>query len=222
MFLKIGHRGARAYEIENTLESYERAIEMGANAIELDVRKAKDGALMVIHDDNLKRVFGSDGHVNDATAEELKELTEKSIPTLGEALHFIDGRVDRILVELKEVGYEEEVIAAIKREHVNERVIVISFHEQALLNVRKVDRNIPTGFIYVRHKKPIDTARRLKAQYLISLYRFTHARNIEDAHKHDLKVIVWTINTREEMKNYRAKGVDGIATDRPDIFDVIS
>jgi glycerophosphoryl diester phosphodiesterase len=88
--------------------------------------------------------------------------------------------------------------------------------------VRKVDRNIPTGFIYVRHKKPIDTARRLKAQYLISLYRFTHARNIEDAHKHDLKVIVWTINTREEMKNYRAKGVDGIATDRPDIFDVIS
>ena len=81
---------------------------------------------------------------------------------------------------------------------------------------------IQTGLIYVRHKNPIDAALNLKAQYLVSLYRFTHAKNIEDAHNHDLKVIVWTINDKEEIKNYKAKGVDGIASDKPDIFEVIS
>jgi glycerophosphoryl diester phosphodiesterase len=54
MFLKIGHRGAKAYEIENTIESFEKAIRLGANAVELDVRKSKDGKLVVSYDDNLK------------------------------------------------------------------------------------------------------------------------------------------------------------------------
>jgi len=60
MFLKVGHRGARAYEIENTLESFKKALELGANAVELDVRQSMDGKLLLSHDDNLKRVFGSD------------------------------------------------------------------------------------------------------------------------------------------------------------------
>ena len=51
MFLKIGHRGARAYETENTLESFSKAIELGVNAIELDVRQSKDVRLVIIHDD---------------------------------------------------------------------------------------------------------------------------------------------------------------------------
>ena len=222
MFLKIGHRGARAYEIENTLESYKKAIEMGANAIELDVRQSRDGNLMVIHDDNLKKVFGKDVHVAEATLEKLKELTGNRIPTFEEALRAIDGNVEKILVELKEVGFEKNVIDSIKKENLNGRVIIVSFHEQALLNVRKLDRTIQTGLIYVRHKNPIDAALNLKAQYLVSLYRFTHAKNIEDAHNHNLKVIVWTINNKEEIKKYKAKGVDGIASDKPDIFEVIS
>jgi len=222
MFLKIGHRGAKAYEIENTLESYKKAIEMGVNAIELDVRQSRDGNLMVIHDDNLKKVFGKDVHVTEATLEKLKELTGNRIPSFEEALRVINGNVEKILVELKEVGYEKNVIDSIKKENLNDRVILVSFHEQALLNVRKLDRTIQTGLIYVRHKNPIDAALNLKAQYLVSLYRFTHAKNIEDAHNHALKVIVWTINKKEEIRNYKAKGVDGIASDKPDIFEVIS
>lgn len=55
MFLKVGHRGARAYEVENTLESFRKAIELGVNAVELDVRKSRDSKLIVCHDDNLKQ-----------------------------------------------------------------------------------------------------------------------------------------------------------------------
>lgn len=218
MFLKVGHRGAKAYEIENTLESYKKAIELGANAIELDVRKSNDGKLIVIHDDNLKRVFGKDISVNETTLIELKQLTGDKIPTLEQALQFIDKKVERILVELKEVGYENKVLEIIKKENLNERVIIVSFHEPALLNVREVDGKIETGLIYAKHKNPIDAALKLKAQYLVPLYKLTHTKNIEDAHKNNLKVIVWTINTKHEAKQYRDKGADGIASDNPDIL----
>jgi len=218
MFLKVGHRGARAYEIENTLESFQKAIELGVNAIELDVRKSKDGKLVIFHDDNLKKVFGKDIPVNHATLKELKQSTENKIPTLEEALKTIGRKVEKILIELKEVGYEKKVLEIVKKEKLKDRVIIISFHEQALSNVRKLDKEIEAGLIYSKYQNPVDAALQLNAQYLVPIYRFTHTRDVEKAHKNNLKVIVWTINTKQEIKEYIAKGVDGIATDKPDIF----
>jgi glycerophosphoryl diester phosphodiesterase len=218
MILKVGHRGARSYEIENTLESFKKAIALGVNAIELDVRKSKDGKLVIIHDDNLKKVFKKDILVNQATLKELKQFTENKIPTLEEALKIIGKKVDKILVELKEAGYEKKVLDIIKKEKLKDRVIIISFHEQALSNIRELDNEIETGLIYVKYKNPVDAALKLNAQYLVTLYRFTHTRDVEKAHKNNLKVIVWTINTKQEVKDYIAKGVDGIASDKPDIL----
>jgi len=218
MFLRIGHRGAKAYEIENTLDSFKKAIALGANAIEMDVRRSKDGELIVIHDDNLKKVFGKDIRVDEATLRELKEQTDNKIAALDEALEFIDKKVEKILVELKEVGYEKRVLEAIKKEKLNDRVIIVSFHEEALVNVRQTDSKIETGLIYSRYKNPVDAGLKLNANYLVPLYRFTHTKDISDAHKRNLKVIVWTIDTEKEVEKYVAKGVDGIASDKPNIF----
>jgi glycerophosphoryl diester phosphodiesterase len=218
MFLKVGHRGARAYEVENTLESFRKAIELGVNAIELDVREAKDGTLVISHDDNLKKVFGKDIQIKEATLKELKKASEDAIPTFDEALRFADRKIEKILVELKEAGSEKKALEVIKKEKLTDRVILVSFHEEALMKVRTLDKGIETGLIYARHKNPVDAALKLDAQYLLPLYRFTHTKNVENAHKHNLKVIVWTINTEEEVRKYLAKGVDGIASDRPDIF----
>jgi glycerophosphoryl diester phosphodiesterase len=218
MFLKIGHRGARAYEIENTLKSFQTAIELGANAIELDVRKTKDGKLIVIHDDNLKRVFGKDVGVSDASLKELKALTKDKMPALQEALQFIGKRVEKILIELKEAGCEKTVLEIVKKEAMQDRAIIVSFHENALSEIRRLDSRIETGLIYAKHKNPITSALRLNAQYLVPLYRLTHTKHIKDAHKNGLKVVVWTINTAKEAEEYRGKGVDGIATDKPDII----
>jgi glycerophosphoryl diester phosphodiesterase len=222
MFLKIGHRGARAYEIENTVASFRRAIEMGVNALELDVRLSKDGKLVISHDDNLKKVFGKDMPVNEATLEELKDSTGRNMVTLEEALEFIGGKVAKILVELKETGYEERVLDVLKRRRIEQQVIVTSFHGDALRNVRKRDGKIDTGLIYARLRKPIDLALELQCQYIIPLYRFVHRRDIEQAHGRGLKVIVWTINTAEEVGEFFRRGVDGIASDRPDIFSAIA
>lgn len=200
------------------MESFKKAIESGVNAIELDVRKSKDGKLVIIHDDNLKKVFGKDVFVNQATLKELKQFTDNKIPTLDEALQFINKKLDKILIELKGVGYEKKVLDIVKKEKLKDKVIIVSFHEQAISNARKLDKEIETGLIYSKYKNPVDAALKLNAQYLVPLYRFTHTTDVEKAHKNNLKVIVWTINTKEEVKEYIAKGVDGIASDKPDIF----
>ncbi len=218
MFLKIGHRGAKGYITENTLESFSKAIEVGANAVELDVRRSKDARLIISHDDNLKKVFGKDVLVSESTLPELKQLTGNMIVTLEEALRFIGGKVEKILIELKETGYEESVLDLITQEHLRERVIVVSFLEEALARVRDLDETIETGLIYTKPKKPIETALRLNARYLVALYRFVHRKNVAKAHKSNLRVIVWTINTKKEAEEYVAKDVDGIASDKPDIL----
>jgi glycerophosphoryl diester phosphodiesterase len=220
--LKIGHRGARAYEPENTLSSFRRAVELGVDAVELDVRKTKDNEIVVIHNSDVNKTTDGSGSVNDLTLEQIKKLvTEKDehIPTLEEVLDAVGKRV-KVLVELKEPGLEEKVLELIRRKGLIGNVIIISFHEDVLRKIRELDDKVTLGLIYVRHKNPIQSALELKAEYLLPLYRFTHSANVKKAHEKGLKVIVWTINTKEEALEYKKKGVDGIATDRPDVLNI--
>jgi glycerophosphoryl diester phosphodiesterase len=218
--LKIGHRGARAYEPENTLASFRRAIELGVDAIELDVRKTRDNELVVIHNADVNKTTDGNGPVNSFSLEEIQKfVTEKGehIPTLEDVLDVVGKRV-KVLVELKETDTEEKVIELIRRKKLIDDVILISFDENVLKKIRELDDKVTLGLIYVRHKNPIQSALVLKAEYLLPLYRFTHSANVKKAHEAGLKVIVWTINTKEEAIEYKKKGVDGIATDRPDIL----
>jgi len=223
-FLRIGHRGARAYAPENTIKSFAKALELGVNAIEFDVRQTKDGQLIVMHDDKVDRTTNGKGLVQDLSLNEIKELTAgdgERVPTFGEALDFIDGKVDRILIELKETGSEAAVLDEITEKGLTGRAIIISFHEEALQKVRELNQKIATGFLYVQHKDPIGTANALKVQYLMPLYRFTHTSFIKKAQEKDFKIGVWTINDAKEVADFIKKGVDGIASDKPDILKVV-
>jgi glycerophosphoryl diester phosphodiesterase len=218
--LRIGHRGARAYEPENTLRSFKKAMEIGVDAIELDVRKTKDNQLVVIHDADVKRTTDGEGLVSEFTLKGIKELSAEKgekIPTLKEALNFLDSKV-KIVIELKEAGIEEKVLFAVNEMGLQKNVVIVSFIEEALRKVRDLNNEVETGLIYVKHKDPIRAALELKASYLLPLYRFTHTANVVKAHDNGLKVIVWTINNPEEISEYSKKGVDGIASDKPDIL----
>lgn len=221
--LKIGHRGAKGYEPENTIRSFMKALELGVNAIEFDVRMTKDGKIVVIHDATVDRTTNGKGPVSELTLEEIKKLsTEKGekIPTLEEALDFLDRKV-KILIEIKEVGLESKVLEIVRRKRLEDNVVIISFHEETLRSVREASDSIETGLIYVRHKNPVEAALSLRANYLLPMYKFVHKNLIDKAHKNGLKVIVWTINTLEEAQEHAKKGVDGIASDKPDILMAI-
>ena len=218
--LRIGHRGARAYEPENTLRSFKKALEIGVDAVELDVRKTKDNHLVVIHDADVKRTTDGKGLVSELTLKEIKEFSAEKgekIPTLKEILAFLDEKV-KILIELKDEGVENQVLSLVHENGQQKNVIIVSFSEEALRKVRELDKEVETGLIYVKHKNPVKAALDLKASYLLPLYRFTHMANIQKAHENGLKVIVWTVNKPEEVAEYAKKGVDGIASDKPDIL----
>jgi glycerophosphoryl diester phosphodiesterase len=218
--LRIGHRGAKAYAPENTLSSFKKALELGVNAVELDVRKTKDNQLVVIHDADIKRTTNGEGLVSELTFEEIESFSAEDgekIPTLQEVLDFLDKKV-KVLIELKEGGMEEAVLSTVHQCGSEENVIITSFLEDALKRVRELNPNIETGLIYAKHKNPVKAALELKANYLVALYRFTHTANVEKAHENGLKVIVWTINNPQEVAEFVKKGVDGIASDKPDIL----
>lgn len=219
--LRVGHRGARAYAPENTIASFKKALEIGVDAVELDVRKTKDNQLVVIHDADVKRTTNGAGLVSELTLAEIKGFSAggEKIPTLEETLTFLDGKV-KVFVELKEAGYEDQVLAVVHARGVEKNVVIVSFLEDALRKVRELDGDVETGLIYARHRNPVKAALELKANYLLAFYRFTHTANVEKAHANGLKVVVWTINKPEEVEQYMKKGVDGISSDKPDILTV--
>ena len=151
--LRIGHRGARAYEPENTLRSFQKALELGVNGIEFDVRKTKDSKLVVIHDVDVKRTTNGKGLVADLTLDEIKVLrTEKSekIPTLEEALSLIDNKA-KILIELKEQNLEQDVLNTVCAKKLENNVIITSFLEDTLKKTRELNPQIETGFSLIIH-----------------------------------------------------------------------
>jgi len=217
--LRIGHRGARAYAPENTIKSFEKAIEIGVDAVELDIRKTSDNELVVIHDADIKRTTNGKGLVSELTLKEIRSFSAdgEKIPTLDETLNFLDKKV-KVFIELKEAGVEEQVLSIVRSKGLKKNVVIVSFLEDALKKVRELDSDIETGLIYAKHKNPVKAALELKANYLLALYRFTHSANVQKAHENGLKMVVWTINDPEEANEYFNKGVDGIASDKPDIL----
>jgi glycerophosphoryl diester phosphodiesterase len=218
--LRVGHRGARAYAPENTIASFKKALEIGVDAVELDVRKTKDNQLVVIHDADVKRTTDGEGLVGELTLKEIRGFSAEGgekIPTLEEALDFLDKKV-KVFVELKEAGVEEQVLSFVHGKGLEKNVVIVSFLEEALKRVRELDKDVETGLIYAKHKNPVKAALELKANYLLAFYRFTHTANVAKAHENGLKVVVWTINTPQEVEEYAVKGVDGITSDRPDIL----
>ena len=155
--LRIGHRGARAYEPENTLRSFKKALEIGVDAVELDVRKTKDNQLVVIHDADVKRTTDGKGLVGELTLKKIKEFSAEKgekIPTLKESLDFLDKKV-KILIELKEADVEKQVLTAVRENGLQKNVILVSFIDEVLQKIREMDKEVEIGLIYVKHKNPI-------------------------------------------------------------------
>ena len=100
----IGHRGAAHYEKENTLASFEKAIALGVDGIELDVRITRDGKVAVIHDAKVNRTTNKKGYVKDYSLEELGRM---GVPSLQNVIDLIKGTKIVLFVEIKDEGMEE-------------------------------------------------------------------------------------------------------------------
>ncbi len=222
--LKIGHRGARGYAPENTLLSFRKALELGVDAVELDVYCCKSGETVVIHDDRVDRTTNGKGCVWEKTFGELRQLDAgegEKIPSLEEVLDLINRKV-LINIELKGEGAARSVAKIIKRYILeknwkNENFLISSFNYHELVRFHKLLLSVRLGALITGI--PIDYAKfgeDLKA-YSVNLSReFVNQAFVDDAHRRGLKAFVWTVNEPEDIKRIKSLGVDGIFSDFPD------
>lgn len=225
--LIIAHRGASNLEHENTLKAFKKAIELGVDFIELDVRQTSDHVLVVFHDKSL-----ASKKVNEASLEELKKFAAAQgfeVPTFEEALQFLSSQT-RVLIEIKEIGNEQEIIRVARRFLSNEEFIIISLDDEALATVRKIDQNIKTGLILGQDKPeawlrtrlaelyPAKRVKRLQPDYLIPHYRLFKYDILRGIRKINLPIFVWTVNEPSMIKKYlKLDYISGVITDCPEV-----
>jgi glycerophosphoryl diester phosphodiesterase len=219
--LKIGHRGAKGYEPENTLVSFEKAIEMGADGIELDVHLSLDGYLIVIHDETIDRTTSGKGVVNQMTLLELKSFTinEKyTIPTLEEVLDLVNKRVF-VNIELKNQDTAEKVAQLIEhyisdKNWNNDHFLVSSFDWNALQQVRFLNENIRIGVLTETDLDlALSFARFLKAEALHPDFQLLTNEYAAKIQEKGIQVFPWTVNELEDIQRMKSFKVDGIITD---------
>lgn len=222
--LKIGHRGAKGYEPENTLIGFQKAIELHTDGIELDVHLSADGEIMVIHDETIDRKTNGQGLVNSLSLPELKRFRIKNkhtIPTLSEVLDLVN-RQCFVNIELKSYETADKVVDLIEK-YVAEKnwkytdFLVSSFDWNALQQVSFLNEAIPIG---VLTETDLDLAfafaKFIRAKSIHPHYHLLTAENTAQFQEKGLQVFPWTVNEIEDLKKIKSFNVNGIITDFPD------
>src|SRR5688572_9398584 len=213
----FGHRGAPGFprKGENTIASFQRALEDGADGIELDVRRCGNGRIVVIHDETIDRTAGTSGVVAMMTDEELSRF---DVPLLETVLKTFAAQTT-VNVELKEAGLANEVLSMILQQGVSERVIVSAFDWKELGGLAP---QVSVGLLADRNKirqigvpQYLEAARSLGANALHIARDAAPQELIEAAHGNGFAVRVYTVNEPPEVREFRKLGADAIFTDFP-------
>jgi glycerophosphoryl diester phosphodiesterase len=245
--LRVGHRGAAALEPENTLRSFERAVELGVDVVEFDVLDLRDGTVVLAHSDDLFEVShgAATGQVRSKGLEELRRAA-RDLPTLDEALAFFVERAPEtgVQVDLKWHGFEAPVVEALSRHGLVRRAVVSSFHAHSLRAVRALDPSLATGLTYpydryyLSRRRPLApvllgamlTLRRMLPARIGGLLRRAGATAamlhhsvvspavVLAAHAIDAPVVAWTVDDPRELDRVVRSGVDAVTTNDPRIF----
>jgi glycerophosphoryl diester phosphodiesterase len=217
----MGHRGAPAYEPENTLRSFKRALSMGVAAVELDVQLTKDGRLAVIHDETLDRTTNGRGPVKDFTLAELQRLDAgrgEPVPSLEEVFDLMKGKA-LLVVEMKKPEAAPALLRFFQEHQAFEFAHLISFWHPAVKTLKEQEPRLQTGVLMVGCPvDPVGLAQAARADALILQYTYVTPELVAAAHTHGLQVYVWNIDDTDKLKPYLAMNLDGIGSNRPDVL----
>ena len=222
--LKIGHRGARGYEPENTLIGFQKAVALDVDQIELDIHSSVDGEIMVIHDETIDRTTNGNGYVNSFTRLELQQFQiegQQYIPTLIEVLNLIDRKCS-INIEIKSNGLANKLVGIIEQ-YVTEKqwkysdFIVSSFEWDNLEKIRLLNPSIPIAVLTETSiEDALAFAKKIKAQAINPDFQLLSTENVSHVQQAGFQVFPWTVNEIEDIKRIQSYKVDGIISDFPD------
>ena len=247
--LRIGHGGASGHAPANTMRSLALALEMGVDMVEFDVRPCRD-ALVLLHNDTLTQFGGAPGLASECMLADLRRLTtdpDRQVATLAEALDLVRGRA-LINVDLKAAGYEDAVVKLVGAKGMGGDALYSSLYPASLRRVKQADPAARTGLSYPEDRGDASSKPYLQpaVNAVVALMRFTLPYRIlrmmagaqADAvmlyHKvvsgpavktvqnAGGKVFTWTVDSPRRMRELQDLGVDGIASNHPDLFAELS
>lgn len=230
--INYAHRGASGYRPENTMSAFEHALAIGATGIETDVQMTRDGKLVLIHDESLKRTTGRDALVAEVDYSELQQLDAGSwyapeysterVPSLEQLLELTKNTDTIINIELKNgiilySGMEQKVIDTVRAFDRSDRIIISSFNHYSLAECHQLAPDIATGILYMEGLyRPWDYAQTIGASYLHPHHYAAIAEWVTEAAQQGKHYNPFTVNEEKEMSRLIAMGVAGIITDYPD------
>ncbi len=209
--LNLGHRGAAGHLPENTMPGFHKALELGADGFEFDVRQTADGKLVVVHGPVV------DGHAvqTSSYADIRRASAGYEIPLLEEVLEAFASRA-YLDIEFKTPGFEPAAIALIQKHCDPARLVISAFQPQTLIKTRQIAPDLALGYIYnrmqdesTRHNCPVEVA--------IPQFRLASRDLMEQAHGEGLKVFAWTVNDAHEAARLMGLGVDALISDYPEM-----
>jgi glycerophosphoryl diester phosphodiesterase len=225
--LVAAHRGAHKTAPENTLASLEKAIELGVDYVELDVRRTKDGVLVLMHDASVNRMTNGKGKIEDLTSAEISKLTVRArtattpdgqrIPTFDEFLERAKGRM-KLYVDHKKAP-PSEVLALIEKHGMLKEVVVYG----SAATLREYKKLAPKVWIMPGHPRSIEAlealARDLRPETLDGAIKDWTAAEVEAAHRAGCQVWVdnMAVDNPAGIKQTVDMGVDAIQTDDPEL-----
>ena len=216
-FAVIGHRGASGYVLENTIPSIERSIKLGVDIVECDVQLSSDGVPVVFHDEDLKRLGGISKKISELSLDEIKkiDLNGYRIPTLEEVLDVTSDKVG-LFIEVKDPNATNKVVDLLVEKDILDQVAIISFHDEVLKTVKRINNKVITGLLYFKPPGRIFEAKKMGAKIVLPRYNIATKKANDTAHRLKLKVATWVVNTISLAEKMYKNGVDAMATDYPD------
>ena len=222
--LNIGHRGAKGHEPENTLPSFQKALDLNADGIELDVHVCKTGELIVIHDFTVDRTTNGSGAVSELSLSEIKSLRINDtieIPTLEEVLELVEKKCF-INIELKGRHTAKPVSHLIEKyilekDYSYDDFIVSSFQREELEMMFTINPKIHLGVLsQASVTQALEWANAFSAKAIHPHFSLLTEDNVQKAQEQGFKVYTWTINETEDVERIKSYNVNGIITDFPE------
>jgi glycerophosphoryl diester phosphodiesterase len=204
------HRGVAAGAAENTIAAFTNAIDVGADMVEFDVRRTRDGELIAFHD-----ALAGGAPVRGLTRDEIEAAAGVRPPLLAEVLRACAGRI-RLDVELKEDGYVRDVMAVLRAGFDPAQMIITSFLPAVVAQAKSAFPDVKTGLLVgdrgpitdlparLRELYPVDLAKRVRADYLAPHYRLAALGVVRRAAAAGLPCVLWTVNSPALIRKYAA------------------
>lgn len=237
--LKVGHRGACGYEPENTLLSFQKAIDIGVDMIELDVHLSKDDQVIVMHDESIDRTTNGQGKIIEKYIDEIQKVNinnNQSIPTLEEVVKLINKKC-AINIEIKNKKAAKQVLKVWNNNNLSSNSLISSNHVSALKFIKQEQPEIQTALIYYATKTDIrqyiftilswiswpitkfiilKRANIAKVDWINLAKEFAFKKFIKSLQNKNYKIGVWVVNKKRHIKKFSKYNVDAIISDYPD------